>query len=247
VALPVFTSPRTRRRFLWAGGLAAAVGLVAAGIVLLPSSGKRPPISTAKGPVQVVRIPKTVPMTPARRRAIDALLTTFVPAAVERRQPLRALPLVTPAFRSGVTRDEWARGNLPVLPFDARDSRFAWTLGYSFPREISVDVLLHPSAKEELGAIAFTAVFKRQGRGWLIDSFVPAASFAPQKKAPRILAQPDFIPSMTTLETRGRLDARWLLVPGAILALIVLVPLGIGIVKWRNGRRAWRDYRARYS
>jgi hypothetical protein len=244
--LTVFTSPRTRRRFLWAGGLAAVVGLVAAGIVLLPSSGNRPPVSTAKGPVQVVRIPRSVPMTPARRRAIDALLTTFVPAAVERREPLRALPLVTPAFRSGVTRDEWARGNLPVLPIDARDSHFPWTLGYSYANEISVDVLLHPSAKEELGAIAFTAVFKRQGRSWLIDSFVPAASFAPRKKAPRILAQPDFTPSMTTLDTKARLDAHWLLLPGAVLALIVLVPFGIGVSKWRRSRKAWREYRASF-
>jgi hypothetical protein len=225
----------------------SVVGLVAAGIVLLPSSGKRQPVAEGKGSLQVVRVPRSVPMTPARRRAIDTLLTTFVPAAVERHEPLRALPLVTPEFRSGVTRDEWARGNLPVLPFDARDSRFPWTLGYSFAREISVDVLLHPSAKEELGAIAFTAVFKRQGKDWLIDSFVPAASFAPKKKPPRILASPDFTPQMVTNPTRGRLDARWLFVPVGVLALIVLVPAGIGVAKWRRSRKAWREYRARYS
>jgi hypothetical protein len=227
--------------------LAALTGLVAAGIVLLPSGAKPRPVSKAKGPAHVVRIPRSVPMTAARRRAIDGLLTRFVPAAVERRQPLRALPLVTPAFRAGVTRDEWAQGNLPVLPFDSSNSRFPWTLGYSYANEISVDVLLHPSAKEELGAIAFTAVFKRQGRDWLIDSFVPAASFAPKKKAPRILAQPDFTPSMTTVGTKARLGAHWLLLPFAVLALIVLVPVGIGIAKWRRSRKAWREYRASYS
>jgi hypothetical protein len=247
VVLTVFQSPRARRRLLWAGSLVAVAGLVAAGIVLLPSSAKPVPVYESKGPVHVGRLPRSVPMPPARKRAIDELLAPVVPAAVERHQPLRALPLVTRDFRAGVTRSQWAQGNLPVLPFDARDSRFDWTLGYSYPREISVDVLLHPSAKEELGAIAFTAVFKQKGQRWLIDSFVPAASFAPRKKAPRILAQPDFIPSMTTLETRAQLDARWLLVPGAFLALIVLTPAGIGVAKWRRSRRAWREYRATYS
>lgn len=221
---------------------------VTGAIALLPSSGKRLKISTApKGTrVQVIRIPHAVPMTAARKRAIGVLLDAFVPAAVERRDPLRALKLVTPAFRAGVSRDEWSRGNLPVLPYDTEGSHFPWTLGYSFPREISADVLLHPAPSEQLGAIAFTAVFKQQGKRWLIDSFVPAASFAPRHKAPRILAQPDFTPSMTTNGRRARLDATWLLVPVAFLALIVLVPVGIGLAKWRRARKAWREYRASY-
>jgi hypothetical protein len=248
VVLAVFRSARARRRLLWVGGLVTVAAAVAITIALLPSSAKRPPIHAApNGTAQVVRVERDVPMTPARRRAIGTLIDAFVPSAVERRAPLRALPLVTPAFRAGVTRADWARGTLPVLPYDTRGSHFPWTLGYSHPREISVDVLLHPAPAEELGPIAFTAVFARRGKRWLIDSFVPAASFAPRKKAPRILAQPDFAPSMTTLATRGRLDARWLLVPGALLSLIVLVPVGIGVAHWRRARRAMREYKASYS
>jgi hypothetical protein len=226
-------------------GLSATV---AAAIVLLPASGKRLPIYAApKGTrVQVVRIPHAVPMTTARERAIGALIDAFVPTAVERREPLRALKLVTPAFRAGVSRSEWSRGNLPVLPYQTQGAHFPWTLGYSYPREISVDVLLHPAPSEQLGAIAFTAVFKQRGKRWLIDSFVPAASFAPRHKAPRILAQPDFTPALTTNGRRAPLSATWLLLPGAVLALIVLVPVGIGLAKWRRGRKASRDYRASY-
>src|SRR5437763_516943 len=36
----------------------------------------------------------------------------------------------------------------------------------------------------------------------------------------------------------------WPLVPAAFLALIVLVPLGAGLVHVRRTRRAWRDYNA---
>jgi len=222
--------------------------VLAASAALLPSRSKGPPVVVAPpGPGQVVRIPPTVAMTPARRSAIGALIDAFVPAAVERHAPLRALPLVTPAFRAGVTRADWARGNLPVLPYATTGSHFDWTLGYSHPNEISVDVLLHPAPSEELGPIAFTAVFARRGNHWLIDSFVPAASFAPKKKPPRILAQPDFTPSLATVGTHSRLDAKWLLLPAAILSLIVLVPIGFGIVHWRRGRRAMREYRTSYS
>jgi hypothetical protein len=51
---------------------------------------------------------------------------------------------------------------------------------------------------------------------------------------------------MTTVGMRARLDARWLLLPGAFLALIVLLPVGIGVAKWHRGRKAWRAYRAGY-
>ena len=191
-----------------------------------------------------MRTPPTVPVSPARRRAINELLDAFVPAAVERRDPVRALPLVTPAFREGQTRADWARGDLPVVPFRPRDERFhGWRLDYSYPNEMSIDVLLQPARSEQLGAISFTAVFKRAHRRWLIDSFVPAAIFAKEHKAPRILSEPDFTPSMTATGN-SRLNAKWFLVPGALLALIVLVPAALGVAYLRRSRRAMRQYRA---
>ena len=231
--LPVFRSPRARRRLV-RGTLAASVlGGIAIAVAALPSAHPRREVFRPGAP-QVVKAPPTVPLTPPKRRAINGLLDSFVPAAVERREPTRAFALVTPAFR----------GDLPVHPFDARDERFhTWRLDYSYPNEISVDLLLQPAANEKLGAIAFTAVFKRARGHWLIDSFVPAAIFAPAHKAPRILAEPDFTPSMTTLGT-SRLDARWLLVPAAVLALIVVVPAGIGIAHVQRSRRALRRYRS---
>ena len=47
---------------------------------------------------------------------------------------------------------------------------------------------------------------------------------------------------MTTLGS-ARLDARWLLVPAAVLALIVLVPLSFGVAHVRRSRKAMRSYR----
>jgi hypothetical protein len=241
--MPVLGSPRARRRAGWIAALATvAVGAAAAVIVLPEGSPER---ETFRPGEQVVRIPEHVRMTSTRKQAINELLDTFVPAAVERQGPLSALPLVTQSFRAGVSREAWSRGDLPVFPYDAKGERFhGWTVNYSFPQEISVDLLLHPTRKETLGPLAITAVFKQVHGRWLIDSFVPAASFAPQKKKPRILAVPDFTPFAED-RGNGRLSSRWLLVPAGVLALIVLVPVALGIAHLRRSRRAWRAYQPR--
>ena len=189
-------SPRARRRAWWAAGLLALAGLVVVLQEALPQGGSFPDTSRPGRP-QIVYAPPTVPLTTERRRAINAVLDAFVPAAVERRDPVQALSLVTPAFRAGISRKDWARGKLPVLPYEARGAHFhGWTLDYSLPREVSVDVMLQPAATEKRGAIAFTAVFKQQRGNWLVDEFIPAATFAPANAdTSRILAQPDFKPS----------------------------------------------------
>src|SRR6266511_6333020 len=88
------------------------------------------------------------------------------------------------------------------------------------------------------------AVLKRTHKRWLVDAFVPAASFAKEKKAPRILAQPDFLPNMVTgLNDKSRLSASWLLLPAAVPALIVLVPIGVLLLNVRRNRRALLAYR----
>jgi len=194
--LTVFRSPRSRRRALWLGGLVVAASTFVVLNFVLPKGGA-PPDTVRPGRAQLVSMPRTVPMTAARRVAIDSLLDSFVPAAVERRDPDHALSLVTPAFRAGVTRAGWARGELPVMPYEAEGKRFhGWTLDYSLADEIGVDVLLRPGKTETRGAVAFTAVFKHRDNRWLVDSFVPAAFFAPEN-APvkKILAQPDLTPA----------------------------------------------------
>lgn len=195
--LTVFESPRARRRGLWLLGLLVLAGAVAILAAAVPRGGSFPD-TRRDGRPQLVSVSRAVPLTQERRRAINSLLDAFVPAAVERRDPLRALPLVTPAFRSGISRRAWARGDLPVLPYDALGKHFDdWTLDYSLADEIAVDVLLHPGPRERRGAIAFTAVFKRVHGRWLVDEFLPAASFAPAGATSRILAQPDYAPPPT--------------------------------------------------
>jgi hypothetical protein len=242
---PVFRSARRKRL---AGRLALVGGLIAvlvAAIAALPSRTPSKRDTLGAGTPQLVRAPKEVATTPARRRAINAVLDRFIPSALERRNLEVARALVTSSFASGVTAAQWRRGEIPVFPYKPRDSIFhGWTLNYGYENEVSLDILVHPSAKEELGAISFTAVLKRKQDRWLIDEFVPAATFASEKKAPRILAQPDFQPNMIVgASHNSRLSATWLLIPAAVLALIVLVPLGVLLLNVRRNRRALLAYR----
>src|SRR5215216_5831645 len=106
MSLPVFSSHRARRRLLWSGGAAAVCVVVAAVIALVPDAQRQAVAPKSSGPAQVIRASESVPLTPARRRAITEVLDAFVPAAVERRDPEKAFGLVTPSFRAGVTRAE---------------------------------------------------------------------------------------------------------------------------------------------
>jgi hypothetical protein len=235
-------SPRARRRVAWIGGCLAAVGVIAGAIALLPKGTKQ--VDHLRPGAQVVTVPDTVRMNAERRHMINDLLDVFVPAAVERRDPMRALPFVTHSFRSATSRDEWARGDLPVFPYHAKGNRFHnWTVNYSFAHEISVDVLMHPSAKETLGPQAYTAVFKQSGKRWLIDSFVTSASFARDDQGGKVVAAPDFTPFAET-KGKAQLSKKWLLVPAFVFALMLLTPIVFGISRLRRSRRAWREYRA---
>ena len=245
---------------MWLGAFVLVAGAVAAAIVLVPGAHKPHETLNARNTVPAAT-PKKVRLSPGSRRAIDSLFDSFVPAAVERHDVARALPLVTHSFRAGVTNDEWMHGSLPVMPYDAVGKQFhGWTLIYAYPREVSVALLLHPAPKEQLGAVAFTVVLKKPGKRWLVDSIVPAASFAsqmshPKKEKPHLLAQNDFMPAASTPSSQavvaaptGRgtdsLSTTWLLVPAAILALLILVPVGVGVGHVRRNRRAWREYHA---
>jgi hypothetical protein len=79
-----------RRRAGWAGALVAVAAAAAAAVLLLPKG--TPEHQTLRPGADVVTTPRAIKLTAERRRAIDELLDTFVPAAMERKKPLRALP-----------------------------------------------------------------------------------------------------------------------------------------------------------
>jgi hypothetical protein len=193
---------------------------------------------------------RQVAVAAATRRAIDATLDRFVPAAVERHDPALGWTLAGPGLRAGTTRADWLHDRLPVYPFQTSDTTFhGWSTRYAYRDRVGFDLLLHarPGADTgNLSAITFTGVMRRSGSRWLVDSWLPVALYG-KAGAPPVLAAPDYAPSASkgSGELKGRLGSTWLVVPLAILlGGIVLVPGGLAVRGYVRSRRARAAYRA---
>jgi hypothetical protein len=178
------------------------------------------------------------PLAQADRAAINRVFDVFVPAAVERKNVAAAYDVVTAQFRGGVTRAEWAKGDIAVYPFQARGTRFHdWTVDYVQGNEVAFELMLQPSNPRK-DSISYEGTVKKIGGRWLIDSLYPAATFAGSGGA-KVVGPNDFVAQRYTGDAgESRLGSIWFVLPGAILALIVLVPIAFAIVHWRRGRSA---------
>ena len=244
----ILSSYRWRRRLVWAAvALVFVVALVLA-ILSLPKHGRRFTETFRNEPSQVVVSDKPVPVTRAMRRQVNETLVRFVATAVTRKDPVAAWDLSTGAMKRGTTRADWARGNLPVFPYPAIPAQArGWTVVSSVKDDLVADLVLQPPRGSKRGPVEFNVELKAVGKGparrWLVDSFIAIRTYdtsSAQKPKPvkplPANAKPNY--------PKGRLSPAWFLVPGVLLGLIVLIPLGIAIVNWRRGVRAARAYRA---
>jgi hypothetical protein len=232
------SSARARRRLLWVGALLAVVAGAAGAVALLPhGKSLRTPVSAA--PVRVPSVERKVPVSAADRRAIDAVLDRFVPTAVTRRNPAAGYALAAGELRAGTTRADWAKGDIPVYPYDARGRSFHdWRVNESYRNAVNVDLMLRSRHPRRVGPIIFKVDLKRIGGRWLVAGFQPAASLSAVGAPAQVVAATDFGPTVGR-DTAGkaRLGAAWLVAPAGIAALLVLVPLLVLARGWRDGRR----------
>ena len=186
-------------------------------------------------PAAAARNPR---LAPADRRALSALLDRFVVDAIARQDPAAAYDLANAELREGMTRKEWATGNIPVYPYEPRGSHFPWTLSSLAGNRTTIELMLQPRSRKQ-GAITFTLdAVKTNGR-WLVAEIQPVAAFAPEDAPARISAQRDFQPSGGSADAEsGRLSPIWFALP---IGLVVLGLLSIPVfVVARNRRRLRR-------
>jgi hypothetical protein len=248
----VLSSYRWRRRIIWSVPFVAVAVAFAVAIVSLPRGSGIPDDEpsaappSAPVPEQLPTFGRKVRVTPATRREVNRVLTEFVRHAVAREDPGKAWDLATPALRAGQTRAEWRRGDLPVYPFPAKvDEATGWYVVESFENDLLVTLLMHARPGTKRGAIAYQVELKRVPTGgdrrWLVDAFIPERVYTPpsaEKPDRTATPQPSSVPT-------ARLSGWWFIVPGALLSLIVLVPLSVALVHWRRGVRADKAYRRR--
>jgi hypothetical protein len=243
----ILGSYRWRRRLAWIGAtIACAVGAVVVVLLLPKNNGKHYNLEpTGTTPAQTVQqIVKQVHLTAADRRAVNRTLVAFVRTAVTRADPAAAWALATPAMRSAVSHKDWNSGNLPVLPFPAKIAdQPSWNVLTLYPGDVTIDLVLQPKRGSKRGPIAFAVELKKKkaGAAWLVDSMIPEQGFAPSpsgggKGTKSANGEP---------QVKLRSGNNWLyVVPGVLLALIVIVPAFVLLNNWRKHRAIERRYRA---
>jgi hypothetical protein len=246
-------SPRRRRRLAWSFVLTLALAGVVAIAVLFWNTANWTTTPVESTPIRTEAEPVVEPikMTPAVRREVRQTLDRFVDAAVLRKRLEEAWTLSTPALRGSVTHGDWARGELPIQPYPWNgirrlDLRFL----YSDTRSVAVDVMLLPREKTNpilVYTADLTPVGTGKGRRWLVDYWAPQASIgggSPPPTAEQRQEEREAVKDNPTLAfDDSRLGPEWFLVPGAILLLLIGIPIGIAIRNTIAGRRAERRYR----
>lgn len=229
-------SPRLRRRLARAAIVAVAVAAAAVAAVVFDGGKTVEPTVRETGPAIVPVVPETAPLTAADRKLALATAAEFVRTAVRRERVAESYELVTPALRSGLTRRQWARGEIPVQPYPVDGAR--WRIDYTYADEIGLEVLVAPGAGSTLRPTVFLMALKASGAGerrrWLVDSWVPNPAVAAPAAAGESL-----LPEGAPPRAPGALGAGWLAVPVLVLGLAVAVPLALLLRERRRSRRAY--------
>jgi hypothetical protein len=227
------SSPRRRRRILWTAGIVIALVAIVAAIDLLPTHSaaveQEPTVAatpTTEQPVQATGEPRTVKPP---RKELNALLDAFVPAVIARRNLAAGWNLVTADARG--SRRDWMRGITPFQSFGARIEQYhGWTVNYSYPGDVGFDLFVAPANPKNI-SMAFRGEAKKVGAKWRIAVFYPQATFQPVGKKAAVFADTDLQPQGTSAAAAsGRLSAAWLLLPGGVVALLIVGVLGYALV-----------------
>jgi hypothetical protein len=234
VSTLTLSSPRQRRRLLWATGIVAAIVAVVVAIDLLPTHSaaieqQEPTVAaapTTQQPVQATGEPRTVKPP---RKELNALLDAFVPAVIAGKNLAKGWELVTPDARG--SRRDWMRGDTQFQRFDARIEQYhGWTVNYSYPGDVGFDLFVAPRDPKNI-SMAFRGEAKKVGGKWRVAVFYPQATFQPAGKRAAVFADTDLQPQGTSAAAAsGRLSAAWLLLPGAVIVVAIVGALGFALV-----------------
>jgi len=242
-----WASRRRRRRVSWLAILLVVSASVASLVVWVRNTGHKSIAAYQPGKVQFYQQPKQVALTATALHAARVTTYVFLKTAVLRDHVDESYVLIAPNLRQGMSRKDWAKGEIPIIPYpvDLKTVRFQVDYSYaSSPPDglplVGMEVSMKPKKGEQQPAMVFGIELKAAGKGakrhWLVSSWEPRGQLGgePQSLNHKALAQP---------AKHGSLSPAYLLVPAGILAAIVIIPVSFGLRGWRRHRRVAREYR----
>lgn len=169
-----------RKRELASYAVLAAVGLLlVAGVIAFLQFRADP----APAPAALPNVEQVAPDVAAKAGGpldpdAKVVATEFIGSTLSRTNLARAWDTATPELRSGVTRAEWLKGELPIAPFPVRDLE---TSGFkvvgSAPGKILLQVLLVPKNNSDYVPTRFDLTLVRSGANgpWRVSYLLPYA------------------------------------------------------------------------
>ena len=117
--------------------------------------------SGGKADIYVAPTPHT--LTKDERAALVLVAQRFVESAVTRDHPERAYAIAGRSLRAGLTKKQWATGEIPVVPYPVESAR--WKVEYSHSEGVGLLVMVDPT--EGVGAQAHRVRDEHgAGQGW---------------------------------------------------------------------------------
>jgi hypothetical protein len=179
----------------------------------------------------------------ADRKAISRSIDTFVNHAVKRHDVAASYAVTAPELRAGMTKRQWAKGDIPAYPYPARGSSHGWTVLYVTPDEVALNLILRPKPGVRMRGILFNVYLRPAHGKWLVDSFMPAATINTELfgGAARVTSVRDFSPGAQSGGPHGKplVSTDYAIIPVAILALLLL---GLGVM-FAKGALSYRPRR----
>ncbi len=168
-----------------------------------------------------------------------------------------------PDLRQGITRDDWLKGQIPIVPFAAsKRGQGKWSVvNYSYANKVGLELLMFPERRSgQLATVETDVVRGQDGRWrvnyWMITKLHGPGSAAAADSASAMSEGPPNVHKLPGKKNGGQaaasrreaspdptggvthLDAKWLLVPLGIVAVALLALLGLGINAWVRNRRS---------
>lgn len=173
----ILSSPRGQRRLIIVSSGVFLIGLIAflSAYLLRGTSGIHSPLLNKPAQTHV----KLVKAPPPKSALKVARL--FVETAPLRKNLDKIYPFIGPALKGDMTREQWIKGNIPVIDYPARNAKStAFTVDWSYKTQIMLEVDL--VAKKGSGSnirphLPFFLGLERQGDKpngrWQVNTFIP--------------------------------------------------------------------------
>ena len=236
-------SPRRRRRLAWIGSFVVLAGTVSFLGIHFANTGHNLNSPFLPGPVQRPPArPKSDPFTASERRQVRAVAVQFISTAVFRKNIGASWEITSPALRQGFTREAWARGSIPIVPYPENAIQTVrWRLNYSFVDRVGLKVAFYPKPGAGIARQVFDIELLDVGAAakhrWIVSDWTPsggpqiAAATAPG--APQVVVGPQ----------KGMVRAIWLLAPvGLIVGSLFGLLAWLALRGWIRQTRANRAY-----